>query len=466
MSFKSKMEDIAEIIMGQSPQSQFVNEVGEGVPLLNGPTEFSEYNPIPIQFTTNGKKFSEKGDILFCVRGSTTGKMNYSDTKYAIGRGLAAIRGKNGYETPYIRAILENKLEKLLIAATGSTFPNVGKELLNKFEVTINSIDEAKHISQIYEKITNKIQLNNAINQTLEAITQALFKSWFIDFDPVKAKIAALDALSPGVRGKNLANQAAMTAISGKNADELNQLQQNHPEQYAELLATAKLFPSEMQDSELGQIPLGWKVKPLKSISTKISKGTTPRKADLAKATYKNKIPFIKVRDISDFGEILIDSLDYIPNSISKTLLSRSILQEGDILVSIAGTIGRVAVVSPFLEKSNCNQAVAFVRLSQKNLTQNIVKLALISDKIQFEMLSKIVQGVQANLSLNELGNIQILMPTLDLLNAFNTFINPHSSQQKELTKENQNLVNLRDTLLPKLLSGEIDVSGIEEEKI
>lgn len=89
-----KLSDIAEITMGQSPKSGDCNNEGIGEPLLNGPTEFGEVHPYPTQFTTNMKKASKKGDVLFCVRGSTAGRMNWSDKEYAIGRGIAAISPK------------------------------------------------------------------------------------------------------------------------------------------------------------------------------------------------------------------------------------------------------------------------------------------------------------------------------------------------------------------------------------
>ncbi len=147
MSYNACIQDIAEVVMGQSPSGQDVNDIGEGLPLLNGPTEFTTRNPIPVQYTAEGRKFAEPNDILFCVRGSTTGRMNYADQEYAIGRGIAAIRGKNGYPTPYVRAVIERNLDRLLASATGSTFPNVGRELLLNFEIETVTPDDALKIN-------------------------------------------------------------------------------------------------------------------------------------------------------------------------------------------------------------------------------------------------------------------------------------------------------------------------------
>lgn len=266
MSFEIPFSHIAEIIMGQSPKGEEVNNEGIGLPLLNGPTEFTDRYPAPVQHTAYAKKISLPGDILFCVRGSTTGRMNYSDQKYCIGRGLAAIRGRNGYPTPYVKAVLETYLPKLLAAATGSTFPNVSKDLINNIPVSVLPVENACNISKLIELQEEKVFTNNQINQTLEQMAQALFKSWFVNFEPVKAKMAALEAGG----SQEDATRAAMTAISGKDADALVVFAREHPEQYAELKATAELFPSAMQDSELGEIPAGWRTAIVESVINRL----------------------------------------------------------------------------------------------------------------------------------------------------------------------------------------------------
>ncbi|EBQ9134277.1 restriction endonuclease subunit S, partial [Salmonella enterica subsp. enterica serovar Corvallis] len=276
MSFEIPFSHIAEIIMGQSPKGEDVNNEGIGLPLLNGPTEFTDRYPVPVQHTAYAKKTSLPGDILFCVRGSTTGRMNYSDQKYCIGRGLAAIRGRNGYPTPYVKAVLETYLPKLLAAATGSTFPNVSKDLINNIPVSVLPVENACNISKLIELQEEKVFTNNQINQTLEQMAQSLFKSWFIDFEPVKAKIAVLEA--GGSQAD--ATLAAMTAISGKDDDALVVFEREHPEQYAELKATAELFPSAMQESELGAIPKGWGVENYRSFCDFVQSGGTPKRSE------------------------------------------------------------------------------------------------------------------------------------------------------------------------------------------
>ncbi|MEQ1599842.1 MAG: restriction endonuclease subunit S [Methylotenera sp.] len=176
------LTDIAEFVMGQSPEGETCNDAGAGVPLLNGPTEFGIRNPKAVQFTTDPKRFSKSGDILFCVRGSTTGKMNWSDQEYAIGRGLAALRHKNGAEYKYfLKAVIDFNLELLLASATGSTFPNVSKDQIANLEVSIPPLEEQKAIASVLSSLDDKIDLLHRQNTTLERMAETLFRQWFVE---------------------------------------------------------------------------------------------------------------------------------------------------------------------------------------------------------------------------------------------------------------------------------------------
>jgi type I restriction enzyme, S subunit len=126
--FEGRFCDAAEVIMGQSPDGSTYNQEGIGIPLLNGPTEFSQRYPVRIQWTSKYTKKCKKEDILLCVRGSSTGRINIADDVYCIGRGIAAIRAKSGES---INSYLEHQLiygvQKILALTAGSTFPNIDK---------------------------------------------------------------------------------------------------------------------------------------------------------------------------------------------------------------------------------------------------------------------------------------------------------------------------------------------------
>jgi type I restriction enzyme S subunit len=184
MSKKVKLSEIANIKMGQSPSGDTCNDIGNGIALLNGPAEFTSYYPVPKQYTIDGKRFSDKGDILFCVRGSTTGRMNWADQKYALGRGLASISHKNGKEyNHFLKFLLQSNLNGLLNAANGSTFPNLTSDILASFVLNVPEDKTQKSISFFLHSIDSKIELNNRINAELEAMAKTLYDYWFVQFD-------------------------------------------------------------------------------------------------------------------------------------------------------------------------------------------------------------------------------------------------------------------------------------------
>lgn len=176
------LSDIADIVMGQSPSGATCNSSGDGTPLLNGPTEFGIRFPSAVQFTTDPKKISEEDDVLFCVRGSTTGRMNWSDKKYALGRGLAAIRHKHGAAYKYfLKGVVDFNLPILLASATGSTFPNVSRDQLADLEISIPPLPEQKAIAAVLSSLDDKIDLLHRQNKTLEAMAETLFRQWFVE---------------------------------------------------------------------------------------------------------------------------------------------------------------------------------------------------------------------------------------------------------------------------------------------
>ena len=185
----SCLGDAAVIVMGQSPPGDSVSDK-VGRPLLNGPSGFGAHHPVPVQFTTDPRKRARTGDLLFCVRGSTTGHMNWADKEYAIGRVVAAIRHKDNVELqPFVRALIEYELPDLLASATGSTFPNVSASQLPAIPDTRLSTPEQRAIAHILGTLDDKVELNRRMNETLEEMARVLFRSWFVDFDPVRAKM-------------------------------------------------------------------------------------------------------------------------------------------------------------------------------------------------------------------------------------------------------------------------------------
>lgn len=177
--------------MGQSPKGEQVNKRGVGLPLLNGPTEFGSNHPSPVQWAQCWTKEACTGDILFCVRGSTTGRMNWADQTYAIGRGLAAISPSDPTLSYFVRAVLQSAVAELLAGSTGSTFPNVSRRDLAAIRLPDLGVSEAVRISRILQILDDKIESNYAqqrigeqlLRATIEGILGQFSEADFISFD-------------------------------------------------------------------------------------------------------------------------------------------------------------------------------------------------------------------------------------------------------------------------------------------
>lgn len=437
MNSKLPFSEIAEVVMGQSPTKENVNSESNGFPLLNGPTEFTARYPNPIQFTTAGKKFSQPDDILFCVRGSTTGRMNYSDQKYAIGRGIAAIRGKNGYPTPYVRAVIEQNLERLLAAATGSTFPNVGRDLLLNFEVEVTSPERATLANDLIVSLEDKIESNRQTNQTLEQIAQAIFKSWFVDFEPVKAKI---EALSAGGSADDT-ELAAMSVISAKTLDELNSLKARNPRAFNKLAQTAALFPSAMQESEFGEIPEGWSYCTFGDISVCFDSKRVPLSKRKREEKQPGTIPYYGATSVMDYVNEWIFDDTYL------------LLGEDGSVVKDDGT--------PFVQyiwgKSWVNNHAHVLQGNNGVSTEHLMVF------IKGANIASYVTGaVQLKLNQKNMNSIPFLKASTEINLVFQGVLNGLYDAYKNNTECSQSLSSLRDSLLPRLLSGEMELKDKE----
>lgn len=465
MSCSTRFSDIAEVIMGQSPKALNVNNENIGLPLLNGPTEFSERHPVPVQFTKSGNRFAEKGDILFCVRGSTTGRMNYADQRYAIGRGIGAIRGTNGFPTPYVRAVLEQNLDRLLQAATGSTFPNVSRDMLNSLEVNSVGVNAAKTINRFLVALEDKVYLNSKINQTLEQIAQALFKSWFVDFDPVKAKISVLEAGG----SEEEALLAAMQVISSKNAEELEAFKLEKPYEYAQLQATAELFPAVMVESELGEIPEGWEARPFGGFLSKTIGGDWGKEQPDKKHTIQVKI----IRG-TDIPKIYFGDDSNVPDRFvePKKLKTRQ-LETGDIIIEVSGgsknqPTGRSLFFSnALIKRLGVCEPASFCRLFRPANIHIGLILGLHLQHIYAEGKTWLYQNQSTGISNFQtsifLENELVVTPSKEIKKEFFKLVMPLLN--KIHSNEHARLAELRDTLLPKLLSGELTVFSNEIEE-
>lgn len=422
------LSDIAELIMGQSPAGDACNTSGEGLPLLNGPTEFGSQYPKPVQYTVDVRKQAIKGDLLFCVRGSTTGRMNWADQTYAIGRGLAAIRGKNGYPNSFVRAVIEYKLESLLIQATGSTFPNVGRDQLNGLEFPLVEKSTAIQIASIVDLFDDRIALLRETNATLEAMAQALFKSWFVDFEPVHAR--ARGEQPPGLA----------------------------PE-------VAALFPDSLEESELGMVPKGWSWSVLGNVCA--AHGGTiqtgPFGSQLHASDYVQEgTPVVMPKDISgrrvDGGTAArIDMADV-------ERLSRHQLQIGDIVFSRRGDVEKHALIGELEQGWLCGTGCLLVRPGKNWCSPGFLSRLLDLQSTKRWLTQHAVGAIMPNLNTGILAAVPVLLPSREVLIEFELLTHVLDTRISENNATIQTLASLRDTLLPRLISGHLRLPDAEAQ--
>jgi type I restriction enzyme S subunit len=183
---KKPIIEVAEIIMGQSPTGDTYNHIGDGLPLLNGPTEFGYYNPECTMFTTDSKRESKQGDLIFCVRGSTTGRMNWAEQIYSLGRGVCAIRGESKLKTKYIKYCLDAYLDGLLQLAGGGTFPNLTRNDIGGFKIPYS--DMVEKIASILSAYDDLIENNMNRIKLLEEKAQLHYKELIQELSYNKTK--------------------------------------------------------------------------------------------------------------------------------------------------------------------------------------------------------------------------------------------------------------------------------------
>jgi type I restriction enzyme S subunit len=262
----------------------------------------------------------KKNDIIITRVGSYGLTALVDDSNFCLGQNTTAIVPKINPRYLYIALNSPQVKNQIEFSVVGSTQKTLSLKAINDLEIRRFGGDVEDRIAEILGAIDDKVQLNRQINQTLEEMAQAIFKSWFVDFEPVKAKIEAK------TNGQD-PQRAAMCAISGKSDAELDHIS---PDQLAQLRSTAALFPDEFTDSELGLIPKGWGVSTI-GVEFIVTMGQSP-----PGHTYNENeegTPFFQGR--RDF------KWRYPVNRVFCTAPKR-FAQKGDTLLSVRAPVGDV----------------------------------------------------------------------------------------------------------------------------
>lgn len=339
------------------------------------------------------------------------------------------------------------QIDYLRANANSGVQVNLSTDTIKKSILKVPNIEKQREIANILFTLDQKIDLNTQINQTLEQIAQALFKSWFVDFDPVRAKVQALsDGLS-----LEQAELAAMQAISGKTPEELTALSQTQPERYAELAETAKAFPCEMVEVDGVEVPKGWEQTTLSEIC-EMQNGYAFKSSDWM----EQGIPVIKIGSVKAMI-VEVEGNGFVSEDYSK-LKPDFLLKSGDILVGLTGYVGEVGRI-PTGKIAMLNQRVA--KFLPKEIDKNhcfynyIYCLAQQSQFKEFaEMNAK--GSAQANISTKELLKFPIIKANDELHIFFENRVKELLESILWNSQNSETLAKTRDLLLSRLLNGSI----------
>ena len=374
-----------------------------------------------------------KNSIAVSCIGSDMGKAYLLSEDSVTNQQINTLIVNNNHNFEFIYYKLSIMQDYLKSIAGGSATPILNKSHFSEIEIELPDLDTQNNFVEKLKYLDKKIQLNTQINQTLEQIAQALFKSWFVDFDPVRAKV---QALSDGISLEQ-AELAAMQTISGKTAEELTALSQTQPERYAELVETAKAFPCEMVEVDGVEVPKGWEIKPLGDLISFV-KGKKPKA--VSPNQEENMLPHILTSSLEGKYNEFCESNKLITVEYQNTIMLMDGSNSGRIAIGHNGVIGST--------------------LAKINLDNNKLWAVI------YQFLKHKEADIQANTTgttiphtdKNRVNNYLMTIPNDFLLDKFTELFD--NSLLKIISNRNQiiSLETIRDLLLPRLLNGEINV--------
>jgi len=300
---------------------------------------------------------------------------------------------------------------------SGSAIPSTSRESFYQLPVRVPPLEDQHAIAHILGSLDDKIELNRRINKTLEATARAIFKSWFVDFDPVHAK------------------------------------SEGHPTGLPDDIAA--LFPDSFEDSELGEIPKGWEVKPIGQ-AVKCVGGSTPSTKNPA-FWDGGKNPFVTPKDMSSLtSPVILDTSRHITDAgVDK--ISSGRLPIGTVILSSRAPIGYLAITEVTV---SVNQGI-IAMVCNKNLPNHFVMYWI---ETNMETIKSNAGGTTfAEISKRNFRPIPVVVPQKPVLDAFIQQVEPLHKQVVLNLQQSNSLASLRDILLPKLISGELRVPDAEK---
>jgi type I restriction enzyme S subunit len=355
------------------------------------------------------------GDIVMTTEAPLGEVAQLDYRKVALAQRVITLRGKPDLlDNTFLKFLLQSNpvQEELRSRGTGTTVVGIRQSELRKVSLTLPPLAEQKAIAAVLGALDDKIELNRRMNATLEAMARALFQSWFVDFDPVRAK---LDGLPPAA---------------------LDQ-------------ATAALFPEQLEDSPFGHIPKGWTVGKLGDIGANSRRGVQP--GQIAPNT-----PYIALEHMPRRCIALGDWADSADVASSK-----SAFKKGEILFGKLRPYFHKVGVAPF--DGVCSTDILVLAPKSPEWFGFLLGHASSDELIQFtDLASTGTKMPRTNWS--DISSFKVALPPKPIAAEFTCIIQPMLDRIHANLHQSRTLATLRDTLLPKLLSGELSAAEIEKE--
>lgn len=375
------------------------NNLVDGEILIKKETKRVDYS----QYEKYKKTLTDR-TILVSINGTLGNVAVYDSEKIILGKSACYFNVKESVDKDFIYYIVSSPAFRQYLEnnATGTTIKNISLKQMREYAFSLPPIDEQKRISSVLRKIDEKIKNNKAINNNLEQQAQAIFKSWFVDFEPFN-----------------------------------------------------------------GTMPSDWKIVPLEKIVS-FQNGYAFKSKELLNEPTSDCYQVFKQGHIARGGGFIPDGTkSWFPKSLSSKL-ERFVLKKGDILMAMTDMKDNVAILgnTAIMPRDNeyiVNQRVGHLRANgYKSITYPFVYLLTNSTDFLVDLRSRANSGVQVNLSSAEIKASQTVLPTEKVNVAFSEITLPMFETIINNQLENQRLTQLRDSLLPKLMSGELDVSDID----
>ena len=421
------LRDVASIIGGGTPSTKEATYWDGNIPWLT-PKDLSSHTGMYVKrgersitkagLDGSSAKIVPPGTVLFTSR-APIGYLAIAEQAISTNQGFKSLVLNTEQDNRFFYYLLRFHTPDIEAIATGSTFKEISGSALGSFEVTIPSYGEQTKIADILTTLDDRIELLRETNATLEAIAQALFKSWFVDFDPVRAKQEGREP-------------------EGMDAD------------------TAALFPDSFEESELGLIPKGWNWSTMDSIST-VGIGKTPPRKEPQWFSENNKDErWVSIRDMGISGVFISQTSEYLTaESIDR--FNVRIIPGNTVLLSFKMTIGRVSLT---VGKMTSNEAIAHFKLDEKSpLTSEYIYLYL--KQFKYSTLSS-TSSIADAVNSKTVKNIPILVADQSILKAFQNNVSAIFYRIKVIEEQSQTLTAIRDTLLPRLISGQLRIPEAE----